>query len=114
MTMRWSLQDLTYCECPLTASAGDELRWFFLLGCIDNRPALAEWDGATVRISWNLMNVTSMAAQVDQAFSEPAQSQPNHQASLNCSPERALLTLADCCDDVFVVETRDGTGRRSW
>jgi hypothetical protein len=74
---------------------------------------MAEWDGASVRVSWNLMNVTSLAAQVDQAFIDPTQSQPNHHASLACSPERALLTLADCCDEIFVVETRDDRGRRS-
>ena|SRR5437899_3588427 len=114
MTMRWSLQDLNCCELPLIASDDSELRWFFLLGWIDDRPAVAEWDGVRLRVSSNLFDLASLAAQVDRAFAGSAQSEPNHTAGLAGTPGRALITLAECCDGICALETLDNQGRRSW
>jgi hypothetical protein len=33
---------------------------------------------------------------------------------LTDTPERALITLAECCDGIGVVETVDDKGQRSW
>jgi hypothetical protein len=35
-------------------------------------------------------------------------------ASLSESPARALLTLAEACDGIYVLETVDRQGRRTW
>jgi hypothetical protein len=114
MTMRWSLQDLTCCELELSAGDGASLRWFLLLGWIDDRPAIAEWDGVRLLVSRNLLDVGSLAVEVDGAFADCEPSGCHHYASLTDTPERALITLAECCDGIGVVETVDDKGRRSW
>jgi hypothetical protein len=114
MTMRWSLQDLNCLELTLAPSDRDGLRWFFLLGWIDDSPAVAEWSGARLRVSSNLLEAASVAVQVDRAFADSATSQPNHYASLAGPPGRVLVTLADCCDGLYALETIDDKGRRSW
>jgi hypothetical protein len=114
MTMRWSLQDLSCCELELEASVDAGLRWFFLLGWIDDRPAVAEWDGSRLLVSRNLLDVAFLATEVDEAFADSVVSEPHRYASLSETPERALITLADCCDGLHALETVDGNGRRSW
>jgi hypothetical protein len=114
MTMRWQLQDMDVCELPLTGGDEQRLQWFFLLGWVDNGPAAAEWDGHRLRISRALFEVASLAERVDRIFAESGQSDPNDGASLIDSPGRALLTLARVCDGIYVLETTDENGRRSW
>jgi hypothetical protein len=115
MTMRWSLQELDCRELALGASDSDGLRWFFLLGWIDESPAAAEWDGASLRLSGNLLDAASVAAQVDHALADCAASEVDHSASLADTPGRALITLTDCCDGIYALETLDEMGRRqSW
>lgn len=114
MTMRWSLQDLSCCELALKANEGAGLRWFFLLGWIDDRPAVAEWDGARLLVSQNLLEMASLAAEVDGAFADCVLSDPHRYASLTDTPGRALITLADCCDGIHALETVDDNGRRLW
>jgi hypothetical protein len=114
MTMRWSLQELNCQELRLAASDRDGLRWFFLLGWIDDSPAVAEWSGARLRVSSNLLDAASVAVEVDRAFADSATSETNHCASLAGPPGRALVTLTDCCDGIYALETIDAKGRRSW
>jgi hypothetical protein len=112
--MRWQLQDMHVCELPLTGGDDQRLRWFFLLGWLDNGPAAAEWDGDRLRISRALFDVASLAERVDHIFAESGESEPDDSASLIGSPGRALLTLIRACDGIYVLETIDENGRRSW
>lgn len=116
MTMRWSLQDLDCREVTLAPNDRDKLRWFFLLGWIDDTPAVAEWSGARLRISSNLLDAATVGVQVDRVFAESngTMTAPHHHASLAATPGRALITLADRCDGIYALETVDETGRRSW
>jgi hypothetical protein len=67
-----------------------------------------------LRVSRNLFDLASLAAEVDRAFADSAQSEPNHCAGLAGTPGRALITLAECCDGICALETLDDKGRRSW
>jgi hypothetical protein len=114
MRMRWSLQDLSCCELHLEARDDAGLGWFFLLGWIDDRPAVAEWDGARLLVNRDLLDVACLAERVDGAFADCVLSEPHRYASLTETPERALITLAECCDGIHALETLDGNGRRLW
>jgi hypothetical protein len=121
MTMRWSMQDLSCRDRPLVSGDDQGLRGFFLLGWVDESPAVAEWDGACLRVSRALFDVASLAVEVDQIFADvdpdtftDAGMEADRSASLSESPARALLTLAEACDGIYVLETVDRQGRRTW
>jgi hypothetical protein len=123
MTMRWSLQDLSCRDRPLVSGDDEGLQGFFLLGWVNESPAVADWDGACLRISDALFDVASLAVEVDQVFADTdadlatvndAEKAPGCPASLSDTPARALLTLAEACDGIYVLETVDHQGRRTW
>ena len=87
---------------------------FFLLGWLDQCPVVAEWDGRRLRVSQALFDMVSLAIRLDGIFADVEQSVPGHFASLTDSPARALLTLADACEGIYVLETIDDNGRCSW
>jgi hypothetical protein len=110
----WSRPDISCFEVPLIARDARGLRWFFLLGWLDQSPAAAEWDGRRLRISQPLFDMASLAIRIDGVFADCGPSEPSHVASLTDSPARALITLADACEGIYVLETIDENGRCSW
>jgi hypothetical protein len=114
MTLRWSRPDTRCCEVPLIARYDQGLRWFFLLGWVDQGPAAAEWDGRRLRVNQALFDMASLATRVDGIFADLGQFEASPFASLTTTPARALITLADACDGIYVLETIDENGRRSW
>jgi hypothetical protein len=112
--MGWSLQDLSCLDLPLPCQDDNGLRWFFLLGWLEQSPAAAEWDGSRLRVSQALFDMAALADQVDRAFVENGQEEHSQSASLTNTPGRALITLARTCDGIIALETMDRHGRRSW
>jgi hypothetical protein len=111
--MSWSLQDLSTRDRPMVSSDDQGLRGFFLLGWVSEGPALADWDGACLRVSEALFDMASLAVEVDDIFAD-ADIEAHRSASLTDSPARALLTLAEACDGIYVLETVDEQGKRTW
>jgi hypothetical protein len=115
--MRWSLQDLSCRDRPMVSSDDQGLRSFFLLGWVNESPAVADWDGACLRVSQALLDMASLAVAVDHIFADAdieADIEADRSASLTDSPARALLTLAEACDGIYVLETVDQQGKRTW
>jgi hypothetical protein len=62
----------------------------------------------------NLGDVVPLAAAVDRALADCIDDGAEHYGALAYTPERAVLRLADCCEGIYVLETADGKGHRSW